>query len=172
MVRARGIVSGRFERLDLVSPSGLPRIHCVCVCVCVCVSISIHTYVSVADSSNNRVLLFPAGSTTAIKVWGQGGNFTSISPGVTATALYLPSGLALDSSGNLYLSDTNSNRVLFFFNGSTTASRVYGQGGLFTSGIVNYPSGSPSATSLNYPLGIALDSNGGLYGPCRDTFQH
>ncbi len=118
----------------------------------------------VVDNPNNRVLFYPSGSTTATRVYGQGGSFASNTPnngGVSANSLYFPYGLALDSSGNLYVGDFDSNRVLFYPSGSTTATRVYGQGGSFTANSEN--NGGVSASSLFYPAGVALDSSGNLY---------
>ena len=118
----------------------------------------------VADTQNNRVLHYPAGSTTAEAVYGQGGSFTSTTAnngGVSANSLNTPSGLAADSSGNLYVSDTASNRVLYYPAGSTTATAVYGQGGSLTSNTNN--NGGISANSLADPFGLALDSFGSLF---------
>ena len=117
-----------------------------------------------ADTGNSRVLFFPAGSTTATRVYGQGGGFTSDSPnngGISAKSLYAPSGVTLDGSGNLYVADNSNSRVLFFPANSTTATRVYGQNGSFTTNAQN--NGGISANSLSYPLGVALDGSGNLY---------
>jgi sugar lactone lactonase YvrE len=118
----------------------------------------------VADYDNNRVLFYPAGSTTATRVYGQGGSFTTNTAnngGISANSLDLPSGGALDSSGNLYVADTVNSRVLFYPAGSTTATRVYGQGGSFTTNTQN--KGGISANSLYYPVAVVLDSSGNLY---------
>jgi len=118
----------------------------------------------VADGANNRVLFFPAGSTTATRVYGQNGSFTANAAnngGVSANSLNQPNGLALDSSGDLYVADTGNNRVLFYPSGSTTATIVYGQGGSFTSNAAN--NGGVSTDSLNQPTGVAIDSAGDLY---------
>ncbi len=115
----------------------------------------------VADTSNNRVLYYSAGSTTATLVYGQRGSFTSASTGVTTTNLNSPYTASIDSNGDLYISDLNNNRVLFFLPGSTTATRVYGQGGSFTSSVVN--NGGVRATSLYHPISVALDTNGNIY---------
>ncbi len=118
----------------------------------------------VADFTNNRVLYYPAGSTTATRVYGQGGSFTANTPnngGISATSLANPAGTTLDSSGNLYIADHTNNRVLYYPSGSTTATRVYGQGGVFTANTPN--NGGISATSLANPSGTALDSAGNLY---------
>jgi sugar lactone lactonase YvrE len=118
----------------------------------------------IADTANNRVLYYAAGSTTATRVYGQGGNFTLgtvNNGGISANSLYGPSGVALDSGGNLYISDSSNNRVLYYPSGSTTATRVYGQGGSFTSNSAN--NGGISANSLNAQIGLALDSGDNLY---------
>ena len=113
-----------------------------------------------SDGANNRVLFYPAGSTTATRVYGQGGSFTSSNSGVGANSLSNPQGLALDGGGNLYVADQGNNRLLFFPAGSTTATRVYGQPSLTASAQNN---GGISASSLYLPIGIALDGSGNLY---------
>ena len=117
----------------------------------------------ISDGANNRVLYYPAGGTTPTRVYGQNGSFTSSASnngGISASSLRSPQGIALDSSGNVYISDEYNSRVLFYPSGSTTATRVYGQPD-FTTGGVN--TGGISANSLNLPMGIALDSGGNLY---------
>jgi hypothetical protein len=94
-------------------------------------------------------------------VYGQGGSFTTGTSGTSSTTLNNPTGLALDSSGNLYVADTGNNRVLYYASGSVTASTVYGQGGSFTTGIAN--NGGITATSLNAPASVTLDGGGNLY---------
>jgi hypothetical protein len=82
-----------------------------------------------------------AQSTTADVVYGQGGSFTTGDPnngGISANSLASPQAVALDSSGNLYVADYTNSRVLFYPSGSTTATRVYGQGGNFTTGTGDY----------------------------------
>jgi sugar lactone lactonase YvrE len=118
----------------------------------------------VADSYNNRVLFYPAGSTTATRVYGQLGSFTTNTlnkGGISANSLWLPQGVILDSNGNLYIGDFGNNRVLFYPAGSTTATRVYGQGGSFTTNTVN--KGGISASSLYQPQKFAMDPSGNLY---------
>jgi sugar lactone lactonase YvrE len=114
----------------------------------------------VADTFNNRVLFYPSDSTTATQVYGQA-SLTSNGSGVSATSLNNPYGVALDSSGGLYVADYNNNRVLFYPSGNTTASQVYGQLGSFSTGTAN--NGGVSAASLNGPFGVGLDGSGNLY---------
>lgn len=80
----------------------------------------------------------------------------------------------VDGDGGLYVSDSSNNRVLYFApGGKTTAARVYGQFGSFASGVINNDgrgqTGTPSAASLRFPRGLALDSRGGLYVADREN---
>jgi len=118
-----------------------------------------------SDFVNHRVLCYPAGSTKATQVYGQGNSFTSNTAnlgGVSAASLGGPDGVSFDSSANLYVADTYNNRVLYYpTGGSTLATRVYGQGNSFTSNTAN--NAGVSATSLYYPFGLALDRSNNLY---------
>lgn len=110
--------------------------------------------VYISDFNNNRVLYFAGTDTTATRVYGQP-DFTTNTSNITASAtnMFLPQGIAADSTG-LYVAQPGFHRVVFFAGTSTTASRVYGQGGYTTS-----TSGS-GAGNLNNPSGVALDSTG------------
>lgn len=71
----------------------------------------------VADAGNHRVLYFPSGSTTAVRVFGQFGNLNSYSAnngGVSANSLNFPVCVAVDSTGVLYISDSSNNRILVY----------------------------------------------------------
>ncbi len=118
----------------------------------------------VADSSNNRVLEYdtPLTNTTANRVFGQL-DLTTGNPGLSATGLNGPFGVALDPDGNLYVADAINNRVLEYDTplSNATASRVFGQGGDFTMGTAN--NGGISASSLDAASGAAVDANANLY---------
>ena len=148
----------------------------------------------VADSGNNRVLRYPspfANSTTvpdsaspidnkADIVLGQPDMFTSRSSNQganpSASTLSLSTnhyritvapGLAMDSSGNLYVSDVGNNRVLQYPAASLTAGAadpaaaiVIGQAS-FT--VLNGPSGQTDRSALYTPAGLAFDSAGHLF---------
>jgi len=119
--------------------------------------------VYIADSSNNRVLYFPANQTTATRVYGQL-DFTHHAANqggaISSTTLNNPYSVALDNSGGLYIADTGNNRVLYYPSGTTTATAVFGQPD-FISGTAN--NGGISATAMNSPTGVDVDSNGNLY---------
>lgn len=122
----------------------------------------------VSDIGNNRVLGYSAPLTNgmaATRVFGQGGSFTTATPnngGVSANSMSNPYGVALDTTGNLYVADAANHRVLIFNAplNDTTADRVIGQPN-FTSNTAN--SGGLSASSLEVPLGVFVDPAGALY---------
>jgi len=122
----------------------------------------------VADKTNNRVLSWPNAATfangaTADKVFGQAGSLTTVTSntgGLSASSLNAPVGVAVDSSGNVYIADTNNNRILIYDNPSandTVADRVLGQS-LFTG--ANF---GTTATSLSIPSGLCIDASGNVY---------
>lgn len=125
----------------------------------------------VADTFNHRVLFYQkpltSGDTSPDRVFGQV-DLKTTTPNaggaISANTLHYPSGLVMDSTGNLYVADSNNHRLLLFLapqTGDTTADRVFGQQGDFTTGVMN--KGGVSAMSLNYPVALTIDGNGALY---------
>ena len=120
----------------------------------------------ITDSGNNRVLYFPRGSQIPSRVYGQTDSLqtgTANKGGVSASSLNNPVGVAVDSTNGLYITDSGNNRVLHYPSGSTTADRVYGQDGSFTTVAANLGQTTPSRTSLNFPIAVVVDSANGLY---------
>jgi sugar lactone lactonase YvrE len=101
----------------------------------------------------------------ADKVFGQP-NFTSNianNGGVSASSLNGPNMVDLDFGGNLYISDSNNNRVLIYFfpNGTDkVADIVLGQPNFISTTSNN---GGISASSLSAPTDMILDLDGNLY---------
>ncbi len=134
----------------------------------VAVDLSLNVYIS--DSTNNRILEYNTPLTTdrtADRVFGQA-NFVSAScnkglANPTSATLCTPFGLALDSSNNLFAADNSNNRVLEYVAPLTNAvaDKVFGQGNVFTTATPN--KGGLSATSLQAPQNVALDSAKNLY---------
>ena len=139
----------------------------------------------IADRDNHRVLYFANdGDTTADRVYGQPGNFTTNmvnndgsgnygEPSADNFGAYIL-GLVIDHNDGLYVSDSSNHRILYFANdGNTTADRVYGQWDVFQSDARNNDgtgrNGTPSANSLNFPRGLAVDSENALYIADRDN---
>ena len=82
----------------------------------------------VADYYNDRIQNFSKGSSIATTVAGQ----TSWAPGSTSYDLHYPTSVLVDSSGNLYVSDSANHRVQFFANGSLTGVTIAGTGKIYT----------------------------------------
>lgn len=141
----------------------------------------------VTDRENHRVLYYAAdGDTTADRVYGQFGQFSTNPPnnnglggnGIPSAASIgvFALGILADGGDGLYVSDSSNNRVLFYEPaGNTNADTVYGQFGIFTTGVENNDgsgaTGTPSAESLNFPRGLALDDSGGLYVADRENHR-
>jgi sugar lactone lactonase YvrE len=144
----------------------------------------------VVDPGGHRVLEFNAPLSDgegANKVFGQKGSFTTnvcnIDGSVSADSLCEPAGVAVDSGGNLYLSDEGNSRVLEFDNplapgggtpgvpgsaGDTTADRVFGQNGSFTSNsCLNLGPPTPDDFVCNGVEQLALDHAGDLFAADR-----
>jgi DNA-binding beta-propeller fold protein YncE len=126
----------------------------------------------VADSANNRVLVFadPLGSdTVADAVIGQDGFRQTLNG--TGPRRFAPGRLALATApaGELYIADPGNDRVLELRDPSrdTTADRVFGHAGFTTGGFPypNYylPLPPPTAANLYEPMGVAVDAAGNLY---------
>jgi sugar lactone lactonase YvrE len=127
-----------------------------------------HNNIYVADKGNNRVLEYNnplgSGSGAANHQWGQGGFTTGFCNlnGISSTSLCSPTGVALDTTNNLYVVDAGNNRILEYNETSNpptnmTANRVFGQGGSFTLKTCNFSGllGAPNATSLCNPQDVA-----------------
>jgi len=85
---------------------------------------------------------------------------SSVGDGGAATSAQLctPGGLAVDSSGNLYIADDNNDRIREV-NTSGTISTVAGDGTAGFSG----DDGSATSAELNSPSAVFVDSHGNIY---------
>ncbi len=123
----------------------------------------------VADTGNSRVLGYdrPLANTSAVRVFGQGGNFVNGAcngAGLSgAEKLCEPNAVAFDRIGHLYVADTLNNCVLEYDTPLKTeaASRVFGQGGSFATSDCN--EGGLSDRSLCEPHGLAVGDAGNLF---------
>jgi sugar lactone lactonase YvrE len=152
----------------------------------------------VADLANNRVVMYPPSQTTASKVFGQYGSFTTSGcdrrpPSgrryPTAPSRYTlcqPTGVAVDPNGTLYVADSINNRVLVYFHASqkpsgAPADRVLGQANFHSTASNDVrkhadgstcPSPQPaSQCTLNGPMELSLDYRGDLLVPDYDNHR-
>ena len=126
----------------------------------------------VSDGRNSRVLRFSAplrpsgGNPTASAVWGQSNFATRGAPlQASNSTIAVPGGLAIDGSGNLYVSAPADNRVLVFSTGTTlggAAKSVLGQSDFATTTANTgaFPQASPN--SLSGPADVKVDQNGNV----------
>jgi uncharacterized protein (TIGR03437 family) len=121
---------------------------------CVVVDPAGNLYIS--DVGNHRIRKVSGGTITTFAGNGMLGSTGDGGP-ATSAEISFPDGLALDSAGNLYLSDTNFNRIREVSAGKITT--VAGNGTLGFSG----DGGSAPGAMLNQPYGVAVDSAGNLY---------
>jgi sugar lactone lactonase YvrE len=87
-------------------------------------------------------------------------------PGPSDVTLCHPSGVAVDSNGNLFVADSGKNRVVEYnapFNTDTVADEVFGTCGDFTGEGVGCTTGTTSEATLNNPTAVAIDPSDNLW---------
>ena len=110
----------------------------------------------IADTANHRIRKVSVdGTISTVAGTGEAG-FSGDKGAATSAQLNSPYGLAVSSSGVLYIADTSNNRV----------RRVDGSGAIDTvagSGDVLGDGGPAASASLYQPYDVAVDSSGNLY---------
>jgi len=120
----------------------------------------------VADRMNSRVLRFAAAGSlangaAAEAVLGQP-DFSTNTPGTTQSKMAYPGGVALDSSGRLWVADPGNNRVLRFDNASSLANGANADAVLGQTDFVSAINGTAQNKFWN-PYGLSVDSTGRLW---------
>jgi hypothetical protein len=112
--------------------------------------------VFVADTGNNTIRkITPAGVvTTVVGTPGVAGSTDGTGP---AASFSSPFGIAVDSSDNLYITDS-ANATIRKVTSAGVSTTIAGQAGQYGS-----MDGTSTAIEFNNPIGIALDSSGNLY---------
>jgi sugar lactone lactonase YvrE len=123
----------------------------------------------VTDSQNNRVLEFKppfsSGENASIVI-GQSSFLDGTQNLANQSTLYSPFGVAFDSSGNLWVSDSGFSRVLEYrapFTNFESASLVLGQQN-FTGNFTTI-----TQASIGHPGGMVFDSSANLWVSDRDN---
>src|SRR3984957_3007895 len=158
--------------------SGCPGASSISMCFPAGLALDSKDNLIVSDSGHNRIMIFNtplngssgeagAGDVTADEVIGQP-DFVSRSLAHSVSGLSSPQQLATDAADDLYVADSNNNRVLeYLHNGTsgfpdTAADSVWGQPD-FLAFHCNEGTSFPSQTGLCFPNGVAVDSTGILY---------
>ena len=111
----------------------------------------------VADYQASEVVKISATGTLSIIAGNSGGSGRPTPGSATASSLGEPWGIAVDAAGDVYIADY-SNQVIEEVTPSGTLSIFAGTG---TAGAPT--PGPATASDLNYPTGLAIDSQGNLY---------
>lgn len=114
----------------------------------------------IADSSNNLIRKVAAGSRIMTTFAGTGTAGYSGDNGPASSAqLHYPTGLSIDSVGNLYFADGGNNAVRKIALSTGVITTIAGDGVADFSG-----DGGPAKNAeLNSPYGTAIDASGNLY---------
>ncbi|HTX34442.1 MAG TPA: NHL repeat-containing protein, partial [Bryobacteraceae bacterium] len=124
----------------------------------VAVAIDSNGNIYISDQANNRVRrVTPNGVIGTYAGSGQYGYSGDGGPG-TSASLRFPAGLSVDTVGNLYVVDLNSNRIRKVTPAGIITT-VAGTGNAGFSG----DGGPATAATLNYPNDVAVDPAGNLY---------
>ncbi|MFT4114178.1 Ig-like domain repeat protein, partial [Silvibacterium sp.] len=123
----------------------------------------------IADTGNNRVRVVYASGTYAGTIATYAGNgsagYNGDSGLATSASFYAPSGLVFDVAGNLYVADTQNNRVRKISTGGIVTT-IAGNG----TGKYEGDGGIATSAGLYGPQGLFLDALGNLY--IADYFDH
>jgi PKD repeat protein len=109
----------------------------------------------IADTVNHRVRKVSGGVITTFAGTGVAG-FSGDGGAATSAQLNFPRGVALDATGNLYISEDNS-RIRKVTGGTITTIAGTGVAGFSGDG------GQAVSAQLNFPWGLAVDASGNLY---------
>ena len=112
----------------------------------------------IADTGNNRIRLVTDGVIYTIVGTGIVGN-SGDGGQATAATLHNPYGVAVDSYGNVYVSDNLNNRIREVAAGVEIITTIAGNGlgSYLGDGWV------PTSAEFHNPYGIAIDANGTIY---------
>lgn len=114
------------------------------------------TTVYVADSWNHTVRAITSGGTVTTLA-GLSGVYGSYDGAGTAARFNNPSGIAADSSGNLYVTDFNNHTIRQIASGGVVTT-IAGWAGIWGSS-----DGTGTNALFNQPTGISVDASGNLY---------
>jgi len=120
----------------------------------------------IADTNNYRVRkVSAAGTITTVAGNGRCCGYTGDGGAATSAQIGIPYGLAMDSSGNLYISDIDNNLIRKVTT-SGTITTVAGNGSYSYSG----DGGPATSAGFKEPYGVAADASGNLY--IADTYNY
>jgi uncharacterized protein (TIGR03437 family) len=114
----------------------------------------------IADALNYRVRKVAGGVITTVAGNGTPG-FSGDNGPATSAQLRAFYGVAVDSAGNLYIADTDNNRIREVSKGTITT--VAGNGVCTATSCYSGDNGPATSAQLHSPWGVAVDAAGNLY---------
>jgi uncharacterized protein (TIGR03437 family) len=115
--------------------------------------------VYIADFGNNRIRkLGTDGKISSVAGTGSAG-YSGDNAAAARAALNGPRAVALDAAGNLYIADSNNQRIRMVTAANGVITTVAGIGTAGFSGDL----GAATKAQLNQPRGVAVDNAGGIY---------
>jgi sugar lactone lactonase YvrE len=118
----------------------------------------------IADTHNHRIRELNLTTGIIITVAGSTPGFSGDTGPATSAQLNLPTALALDAAGNLYIADTGNHRIRKLT--TTVITTIAGTGAQGFSG----DNGPATSAAIDSPTGLAVDIAGNLY--LADTHNH
>jgi len=116
--------------------------------------------VYIADSHNHRIREVAATTGIITTIAGSGTHgFAGDGAAATAAQLYDPMGVAVDKSFNVYIADTNNQRIREIAAATGIINTIAGDGEELFSG----DGATATAAVLDSPTGVAVDASGNVY---------
>src|SRR5207244_3950137 len=109
----------------------------------------------VAELGTNRIRKIDTSGTITTAIGDGIEGFAEGAP--SKVEMNQPTGVAVDSSGNIYFADSRNNRIRKLAGGNVTT--IAGNGVLSYSG----DGGAATRAQLNTPLGVGVDAAGNVY---------
>ncbi len=115
--------------------------------------------VYISDSFNNRIRKVTISTGIITTIAGSGsGSYSGDNGAATAATLYYPSGVTVDSLGNIYIADESNQCIRKVTVSTGIITTIAGTGSASYSG----DGGQATSATLFYPADVNLDSAGTL----------
>ncbi len=121
----------------------------------------------IADSVNQRIRKISGGTVTTVAGDGTGG-YSGDKGVATSAELLGPSGVAVDSSGNIFIADTSNHVIREVVTGTAATNAGVTAGDIITvagtnAGGYSGDGGLSGLAALDFPTSVAVDAEGNVY---------
>jgi sugar lactone lactonase YvrE len=120
----------------------------------------------IADTHNHRIRKINLTTGILTTVAGSAPGFAGDTGPATSAQFNLPTALAIDATGNLYIADTGNHRIRELTSATAIITTIAGTGTQGFSG----DNGPATSAAIDSPTGLAVDAAGDLY--LADTHNH